>query len=95
MEITGWVSGQVFVQTVDEAEVRRVSEFLSARSIAFQVLTMTERMHVTGADPAEGVSSDRYSIAVHLAGFPQVVAPVLADLMQRAHSGDWDAPLPS
>jgi len=30
MEMTGWLNGQVFLQTVDEKEVGAVSEFLDA-----------------------------------------------------------------
>ncbi|MCU1658303.1 MAG: hypothetical protein JWO57_2959, partial [Pseudonocardiales bacterium] len=44
MEMTGWLSGQVFLQTVDEKEVQAVSDFLNARGLAFQVLTLSERM---------------------------------------------------
>jgi hypothetical protein len=90
MEMTGWLQGQVFVQTVDEQEVEAVTGFLNARGIAFQVLTLSERMLLDDADPDAGVTSDRFSIAIQLAGFPQVVAPVLADLVQRAHGGDWN-----
>ncbi len=89
MEMTGWLSGQVFLQTVDDTEVAAVTAFLNARGIAFQVLTLTERMQVDPADPASAVSSDRYSVAVQLAGFPQVVGPVLSDLIARAHGGGW------
>ena len=90
MEMTGWLTGQVFLQTVDEKEVAAVSAFLNARSIAFQVLTLSERMQLDPADPGAAVSTDRFSIAVHLGGFPQVVGPVLNDLVQRAHGGGWD-----
>jgi hypothetical protein len=89
MEMTGWLSGQVFLQTVDETEVAAVTEFLNSRGIAFQVLTLTERMQFDPADPATAVSNDRFSIAVQLAGFPQVVSPVLNDLVSRAHGGGW------
>lgn len=89
MEMTGWLSGQVFLQTVDDKEVAQVSEFLTTRGLAFQVLTLSERMVLEGGDPAGAVSTDRFSIAVHLAGFPQVVGPVLTDLIQRTHGGGW------
>jgi hypothetical protein len=89
MEMTGWVTGQVFLQTVDEQEVQQVSEFLNARGIAFQLLTLSERMGTDLTDPGAGVSSDRYSIAVQLGGFPQVVGPALHELIQRAHGGGW------
>lgn len=90
MDMTGWLQGQVFLQTVDEGEVAAVSDFLNARGIAFQVLTLSERMVVEGGDPDGAVSSDRFSIAVQLGGFPQVVAPLLQDLVQRVHGGGWD-----
>ena len=90
MEMTGWLSGQVFVQTVDEKEVGEVSEFLNARGLSFQVLTLSERMMLDPADPASAVSSDRFSLAIQVAGFPQVVGPVLSDLIQRTHGAGWD-----
>lgn len=90
MEMTGWLTGQVFLQTVDEKEVHRVSAFLNARGLAFQVLTLSERMVLDPKDPDAGVTTDRFSIAVQLGGFPQVIGPVLNDLVQRAHGGGWD-----
>ena len=90
MEMTGWLTGQVFFQTVDEKEVAAISEYLNARSIAFQVLTLSERMQLDPADPAGAVSTDRFSVAVQLGGFPQVIGPVLNELIQRAHGGGWD-----
>lgn len=90
MEMTGWLTGQVFLQTVDEKEVAAISEFLNARSIAFQVLTLSERMQLDPGDPSDSVSTDRFSVAVQVGGFPQVVGPVLSDLIQRAHGGGWD-----
>ncbi|MEP6598444.1 MAG: hypothetical protein ABJB98_03235 [Actinomycetota bacterium] len=89
MEMTGWLSGQVFVQTVDEKEVQQVTAFLNARGITFQLLTMSERMVLDPAQPEGAVSTDRFSIAIQLAGFPQVLAPVLTDLIQRAHGAGW------
>jgi hypothetical protein len=89
MEMTGWLSGQLFLQTVDEKEVQQVSAFLNARGIAFQVLTLSERMVLDPQKPQEGVTTDRFSIAVQLGGFPQVVGPVVNDLIQRAHGGGW------
>jgi hypothetical protein len=94
MEMTGWLSGQVFVQTVDEKEVEAVTGFLNARGLAFQVLTLSERMVLDASDPASGVTSDRFSVAIQLGGFPQVLAPVLTDLVQRIHGGDWDPEQP-
>jgi hypothetical protein len=73
MEMTGWLSGQLFLQTVDEKEVQQVSAFLNARGLAFQVLTLSERMVLDPEKPQEGVTTDRFSIAVQLGGFPQVV----------------------
>ncbi len=90
MEMTGWLSGQVFLQTVDEHEVEAVTAFLSAQGLSFQVLTLSERMVVD--DPDGAVSNDRFSVVVHIGGFPQVVAPVLDDLMQRVHGGSWEPP---
>lgn len=90
MEMTGWLTGQVFLQTVDEKEVAAVGEFLNARSIAFQVLTLSERMQLDPSDPGAAVSTDRFSVAIQLGGFPQVIGPVLNDLIQRAHGGGWD-----
>ena len=90
MEMTGWLSGQVFVQTVDDTEVTTVRRFLDARGLTYQVLTLNERMMLDASDPDSVVSTDRFSIAVQVAGFPQVVAPVLSDLVQRVHGGGWD-----
>jgi hypothetical protein len=89
MDMTGWVTGQLFLQTVDDDEVKTVSEFLNAKGIGFQVLTLSERMAMDGEDANSGISSDRFSIGVQLAGFPQVVGPVLTDLIQRSHGGGW------
>jgi hypothetical protein len=90
MEMTGWLSGQVFLQTVDEKEVGAIGDFLNARGLAFQVLTLSERMTLDPGDPASSVSSDRFSVAIQIAGFPQVVGPVLSDLIARTHGGGWD-----
>jgi len=93
MDTTGWISGQLFLQTVDDGEVEQVSEFLNARGIAFQVLTLSERMTLDPAEPEQAVTTDRYSVAVQLGGFPQVVGPVLNELIQRSHGGGWGAEL--
>lgn len=90
MDMTGWLQGQVFVQTVDEQEVAAVTAFLNERGMTFQVLTLSERMVLDDGDPDAAVSSDRFSIAIQLGGFPQVVAPVLHDLVQRVHGGGWE-----
>jgi hypothetical protein len=90
MDMTGWVTGQIFLQTVDEGEVQQVSALLNARGISFQVLTLSERMTLDPANPEDAVSSDRFSVAIQLAGFPQVLGPVLNDLIQRAHGGGWE-----
>ncbi|HTZ43818.1 MAG TPA: hypothetical protein VMB79_08130 [Jatrophihabitans sp.] len=95
METTGWITGQLFLQSLDRAEVERVGAFLQARGIASQTLTQSERMLLDPADPASGVTSERFSVAVQLAGFPQVVAPVLAELLERAHGRGWDDPPPA
>jgi hypothetical protein len=95
MEMTGWLNGQVFLQTVDEKEVGAVSAFLNARGLTFQVLTLSERMMLDPRDPDSAVSSDRFSVAVQVGGFPQVVGPVLNDLIQRTHGGGWDAGAPA
>jgi hypothetical protein len=90
MDVTGWLTGQVFLQTVDDREVEQATAFLTARGVAFQVLTLSERMSAADGDPASTVASDRFSIAVQLGGFPQVIGPVVTDLVQRAHGGGWD-----
>lgn len=90
MDMTGWVQGHVFAQTVDEKEVEAVTAFLNARGLSFQVLTLSERMVVEGADPEDAVSTDRFSIAIQFGGFPQVVAPLLTEITQRVHGGGWD-----
>jgi hypothetical protein len=95
MDMTGWLSGQAFVQTVDEKEVEQVTSFLNARGLAFQVLTLSERMVVDENDPSTGVTSDRFSVVIQLGGFPQVLAPVLTDLLQRVHGAGWDPEPPS
>ena len=95
MDMTGWLQGQVFVQTVDEHEVEAVTGFLTARGLNFQVLTLSERMVLDQADPQTSVSSDRFSIAIQLGGFPQVLAPVLSELVQRVHGGGWAVEEPS
>jgi hypothetical protein len=89
MDMTGWLQGQVFLQTVDEKEVEAVTGFLQTRGLNFQVLTLSERMVLDQTDPESSVSSDRFSIAIQLGGFPQVLAPVLSDLVQRVHGGGW------
>ncbi len=89
MDMTGWISGQVFFQTVDQTEVEQINAFLGARGIASQILTQSEHMMLDPADPSVGVTSERFSIAVQLAGFPQVIGPVLNELVQRAHGGGW------
>jgi hypothetical protein len=94
MDMTGWLQGQVFVQTVDEKEVEAVTAFLKERGLNFQVLTLSERMVLDESDPASAVTSDRFSIAIQLGGFPQVLAPVLSDLVQRVHGGGWNADPP-
>ncbi|MFL6163954.1 MAG: hypothetical protein ACJ74U_17255 [Jatrophihabitantaceae bacterium] len=85
METTGWISGQLFLQTLDRAEVAEIGTFLANRGIASQTLTQSEQMLLDPTDPASGVSSERFSIAVQLAGFPQVIAPILTELLERAH----------
>ncbi len=91
METTGWLSGQVFLQTVDQAEAEAITNFLNARGIISQTLTQSEQLLLDPSDPNSGVTSDRFSIAVQLAGFPQVIAPVLTELLQRSHGAGWDA----
>ncbi|MGI8667292.1 MAG: hypothetical protein ACR2N4_14910 [Jatrophihabitans sp.] len=89
MEMTGWLSGQVFFQTVDQNEAQQINDFLAGRGILAQMLTQSEHLVLDPGDPSSGVSSDRFSIAVQLAGFPQVIGPVLDELIQRAHGGGW------
>lgn len=95
MEMTGWLSGQVFLQTVDDIEVGAVTAFLNARGIAFQVLTQSERMQVDPGDPGTAVTNDRFSIAVQVEGFPQVVSPILNELVSRVHGGGWQSDGPT
>lgn len=90
MDMTGWLSGQVFLQTVDDGEVQDLTAFLNARGLSFQVLTLSERMVVDVSDPSSAVTSDRYSVVIQLAGFPQVVTPTLNELVKRSHGGGWD-----
>jgi exosome complex RNA-binding protein Rrp42 (RNase PH superfamily) len=90
MDVTGWISGQVFLHSIDEAEVERINAFLSARGIVSQVMTMNEQMMLDPAQPEDSVSNTSYSIVAQLAGFPQVITQVLSDLMQRSHGGGWD-----
>jgi len=89
MQMTGWLSGQVLLQTVDETEVAAVRAWLTSKSIAHQVMTASEHMTIDPNDPASSVTSSSYSIAILLNGFPQVVAQVLADITARAHGGGW------
>lgn len=89
MQMTGWLSGQVFLQTVDDREVATVTAWLNSKSIAHQVLTASERITLDANDPASSVSANSYSIAIQLAGFPQVVNQVLGDITTRAHGGGW------
>lgn len=89
MEMTGWLHGQVFFQTVDQDEAQQINAFLTSRGIVAQTLTQSEHMMLDPQDPSTGVTSDRFSIAVQLAGFPQVIGPVLDELIQRAHGGGW------
>lgn len=90
METTGWLSGQVFLQTVDQSEAEAVTAYLNSHGIISQTLTQSEQLLLDPSDPNSGVSSERFSIAVQLAGFPQVIAPVLNDLLQRSHGAGWD-----
>ena len=89
MEMTGWISGQVFFQTVDQDEVEQINAFLTSRGILSQVLTQSEHMMLDPGDPSVGVTSERFSIAIQLGGFPQVIGPVLNELIQRAHGAGW------
>ena len=90
MEMTGWISGQVFFQTVDQGEVEQINAFLNSRGIISQVLTQSEHMMLDPGDPTVGVTSERFSIAIQIGGFPQVIGPVLNELIQRAHGGGWE-----
>lgn len=92
MDITGWITGQIFVHTVDEAEVQQITTFLNAQGIPNQVMTTAEQMVLDPAEPGDAVTSTSFSIVAQYAGFPQVVAPVLNDFMRRAHGGGWELP---
>jgi hypothetical protein len=89
MQMTGWLSGQIFLQTVDDAEVAGVTEWLNSKSIAHQVLTATERIQLDPANPDDAVTVNSFSIGIQLAGFPQVISQVLTDITTRAHGGGW------
>lgn len=89
MDMTGWISGQVFFQTVDQTEVEQINAFLTSRGILSQVLTQSEHMMLDPGDPTVGVTSERFSIAIQIGGFPQVIGPVLNELIQRAHGAGW------
>jgi hypothetical protein len=89
MDMTGWLTGQVFLQTVDESEAHRASAFLAARGIQCEVLTVSDGIVFDPTDPDDGVHSRRFSVAGQLAGFPQTLAPVLSDLLRRARESDW------
>lgn len=90
MQMTGWLSGQVLLQTVDENEVAAITAWLNSKSIGHQVMTASEHLSMDPTDPAASVSSNSYSIAILLNGFPQVVAQVLSDITARAHGGGWN-----
>jgi hypothetical protein len=89
MDITGWLTGQVFLQTVDESEAHRASAFLAARGIAYDVLTVSDRIVLDPTEPDDGVHSRRFSVAAQLVGFPHTLAPLLTDLLRRARDGEW------
>ena len=79
MDMTGWMQGQIFVQTVDEKEVAAVTAFLNARSLSFQVLTLSERMVVDGADPFPQVLTPlltELTQRIHGGGWDDTVPPV-------------------
>jgi len=95
MDVTGWITGQVFLHSIDEAEVAQVTAFLTERGVSSQIMTTNEQMVLDPSRPADSVSNISYSIVAHVTGFPQVVAPVLADLMQRAHGGGWASEPPA
>ena len=93
--MTGWLAGQIFVQTVDEKEVEAVTGFLNARGLAFQVLTLSERMVLDASDPGSGVRANASVSRFSWPAFPQVLAPALTDLVQRAHGGNWEPEVPA
>jgi hypothetical protein len=95
MQMTGWLSGQIFLQTVDDREVQAVTAWLTARNLAHQVMTASERITLDANDPASAVTANSYSIGIQLAGFPQVLAQVLADITNRAHGRGWDLDPPA
>lgn len=89
MDVTGWITGQVFLNTVDEAEVQLITAYLNAHGMNTQLMTTNEQMVLDAGEPDQAVTTTSYSIAAQVAGFPQVISPVLAELMQRAHGGGW------
>lgn len=95
MDVTGWISGQVFLHSLDGAEVEQITAFLTSRGIASQVMTMNEQMVLDPNRPDTSVSNTSYSVVAQVAGFPQVITQVLADLMQRSHGAGWNLEEPA
>jgi hypothetical protein len=95
MQMTGWLSGQVFLQTVDDEEVKTVTAWLNSHSLAHQVMTASERITLDANDPASAVTANSFSIGIQLAGFPQVLSQVLADITARAHGKGWEPDPPA
>lgn len=89
MQMTGWLSGQIFLQTVDDEEVKTVTAWLNSKNLAHQVMTASERITLDASDPASSVTANSFSIGIQLAGFPQVLSQVLADITARAHGKGW------
>jgi hypothetical protein len=89
MDMTGWVDAKIFLQTVDDNEMKAATAYLTSKGIATQMLTLSERMMLDPSQQESAISTERYSIAVPIGGFPQVIGPVLNDLIQRVHGGGW------
>lgn len=89
MDMTGWVDAKIFLQTVDELEMQAATAYLGSKGIATQMLTLSERMMLDPEMSDATITSDRYSIAVPIGGFPQAITPILNDIIQRVHGGGW------
>lgn len=89
MDMTGWVDAKIFLQTVDDVEMQAATAYLASKGIATQMLTLSERMLLDPSVSDATIMSDRYSIAVPIGGFPQAIAPILDDIIQRVHGGGW------
>ncbi len=68
MDITGWITGQVFLSTLDESEVAQINAVLTAQGVTSQVMTTNEQMMLDPGQPDQAVTNTSYSVVAHLAG---------------------------